>query len=294
VRARRGFVQVNTRLPDAIGIGAEKCGTVSLYYYLGAHPEIGVQRNKETGYFRGADRRRRGLAWYAGQFPADARTLVEVHGGGYTAYPRERGVAERIHAAVPEARLFYLVRDPIERVISRWVHNVALGVERRPIELALSDLEDVEYVPQSLYYMQLEQYLPLFDADKILIIRQEDLLRRRRETLRELFRFLGVREDFWHPRYDTIYHSSSAKRRRNRLGMLVHRLVGARVSRALPMRQRYLFQKLVYTPLSTKIERPTLDPAFRARLRKIFEDDVSKLEAFAGKRFEGWLEPGPT
>ena len=65
------------RLPDVIGIGAEKCGTTSLHYYLRAHPEIGVQKVKETRFFALSGTLHRGVDWYVRQFPRGAKVLVE-------------------------------------------------------------------------------------------------------------------------------------------------------------------------------------------------------------------------
>ena len=288
---KQRFGAANRRLPDVIGIGAEKCGTTSLHYYLKAHPEIGVQRSKEMRFFvDGAGGRwHRGLDWYVRQFPGDRRTLVESHGGGYSAYPFRQGVPARIHATIPQARFLYVVRDPIERLISRWVHNYANGDEHRPLDEALADLDDIEYVPQSRYAFQLEQYLGLFAPSRFLIVDQRDLLSRRHETLRAIFRFLAVREDFSSPQFEVIRHPSRIKRRLNPLGAALDKVVGRRLLDRLGNSGRHWFKRLVYTPVSTRIERPQLDRALRARLREVFRPDVRRLEEIAGRRFDGWL-----
>lgn len=278
------------RLPDVIGIGAEKCGTTSLHYYLKAHPEVGVQRVKETRFFlENGGTWHQGIDWYMRQFPSGATTLVESHGGGYTAYPRHRGVPDRIRSVVPDARFLYLVRDPIERLISRWVHNYSNNDEHRDVDSALLDLDDVEYVPQSLYYSQLEHYLRVFEPTRFLIVDQGDLLRERRATLKTIFSFLGVDPNFDSAEFDVVRHQSDAKRRNGPAGQIIHKALGERIFNRLHGPQRHWFKKL-YTPVSQKIERPTLAPATRDRLREVFADDVRQLEVFAGRRFTGWLE----
>ena len=277
------------RVPDVIGIGAEKCGTTSLHYYLRAHPEIGVQRVKEMQFFIDSGTWHKGVDWYIRQFPLNAKTLMESHGGGYSAYPKQMGVPERIHDLVPDARLIYVVRDPIERIISRYVHNYSNSDEHRTINEALSDLDDIEYVPQSLYFMQIEQYLEYFDPSRFLIVASEDLRGKRRETLQEVFRFLNVSEHFWSTDFDIIRHSSSKKRRNTEFGMAIQRVAGDCIFKKLHGPQRHWFKKVVYTPFSRQIETPKLDPEVRSMLRNVFKDDVIKLEEFAGRRFEGWL-----
>jgi len=279
------------RLPDVIGIGAEKCGTTSLHYYLKAHPDVGVQRVKEMRFFiETGGTWHKGVDWYVQQFPRDAGTLMESHGGGYTAYPRHRGVPERIHSVVPDARFIYLVREPIERLISRWVHNYSNNDEHRDVDSALLDLEDVEYVPQSLYFTQLERYLSVFDASRFLIVDQGDLLRERRATLATVFSFLGVDGDYDSAEFDVIRHPSGSKRRNSGLGMLIHRVFGGRIFNRLHGPHRHWFKKILYTPVSQKIDRPQLAPETRDRLREVFAGDVRKLEEFTGRRFSGWLE----
>jgi len=277
------------RLPDVVGIGAEKCGTTSLHYYLRAHPEIGVQRVKETRFFALSGTWHRGVEWYMRQFPRGKRVLVESHGGGYTAYPREQGVPERIRSTVPDARLLYLVRDPIDRLVSRWVHTYSNSDEDRPIDEALLDFDDVEYVPQSLYYSQIERFLPYFPRERFLIVDHSDLLHDRRGTLRSVFASLGVDPGFWSDEFEIIRHDSSWKRRNTAVGMAIHRLVGRRIFERLHGPQRHWFKKLVYTPFSRPIPRPALRPETRARLRELFAPDVAKLEEFAGRRFATWL-----
>jgi hypothetical protein len=199
-------------------------------------------------------------------------------------------VPQKIHSVVPDARFLYLVRDPIERLVSRWVHNYSNSDEHRDVDTALLDLDDVEYAPQSLYYQQLERYLPLFDPSKFLIVDQGDLLRERRSTLATIFDFLGVDPEYQGAEFDVIRHPSEPKRRNNSVGMTIHRAFGRRIFETLHGPSRHWFKKILYTGVSRKIERPKLRPETEDRLRSWFQNDVRQLEAFAGRRFSGWLD----
>ncbi len=116
---------------------------------------------------------------------------------GYTS-PSFPEVAERMARIVPEGRLIYLVRDPIERALSHYLHHRAEGTEQRPIEEALLDPHS-QYLQRSRYHARLEPYLAYFSREQILICAQEDLLARRWATLRELYRFAGEEDTFWSP-----------------------------------------------------------------------------------------------
>ena len=108
-------------LPNLIVIGAAKCGTTSLHEYLDLHPEVAMSREKELDFFVEEKHWGRGVEWYAAQFE-DAPVRGESS-PSYTAYPRYRGVPERIRRVVPDAKLVYLVRDPVERIVSHFVHR---------------------------------------------------------------------------------------------------------------------------------------------------------------------------
>src|ERR1700735_4448473 len=107
-------------LPNLIIIGAPKAGTTSLHRYLDLHPDVAMTTEKELRYFWRADWRDR-LPWYEAQFEFEGKP--RGRGGAppaYPAYPRRDNAPRRMHELVPEVKLIYLVRDPIERLVSHW------------------------------------------------------------------------------------------------------------------------------------------------------------------------------
>lgn len=180
------------RLPNFLVIGAMKSGTTSLYHYLRAHPEVYMPELKEVDFFTTELNWNKGWKWYLKQFaaaPPSARALGEAS-TSYTKYPRYSGVPERIAEHLPEAKLIYVVRHPIDRMRSHYQHNVALGEERAPIDEAL--LQNPAYIDCSRYAMQLERYLSLFPRGRISIFPSEDLRSARAETVRKVLEFLEV------------------------------------------------------------------------------------------------------
>src|SRR5436190_12136822 len=100
-------------LPHFVVIGAMKAGTTSLWHYLRAHPRVYMPRIKELRYFQKGGALSRGLAWYEAQFAAaEPGQLAGEASPGYTKYPHQTGVPERMAAVIPDARLVYVVRDP--------------------------------------------------------------------------------------------------------------------------------------------------------------------------------------
>ena len=125
-------------LPTFFVIGAAKSGTTSLHYYLDQHPDVHMSREKEPNYFSFAHRPGgpkhviRDRRAYKALFdsPAPVRGEASVT---YSFWPHPPDVAERIHAAVPDAKFVYVVRDPVERTLSHYRHRVVLGEEHRSL-----------------------------------------------------------------------------------------------------------------------------------------------------------------
>jgi len=176
-------------MPTFVVIGAMKAGTVSLHRYLDEHPDVFVARD-EPNFFvaeHGWPGRR---SWYESLFDgADRATAIGECSPSYTwahVYP---GIPERMAQAVPAARLVYVVRDPIARMRSMYMHQVSAGRERRRAEVAL--LDD-RYLGPSLYGFQLATFLDHFDRSQVLVIASEVLRDRPREALSAVLDHLAV------------------------------------------------------------------------------------------------------
>ena len=124
-------------LPNLIVIGSQKCGTSGLHHYLGLHPEISMSKPKELDFFITERNYPLGLDWYQGHFDSRAKVRGESS-PNYTAFPQHVGVPERMRSIVPEARLLYMVRDPIDRIGAHWVHNFAKRRERGDLSKTLT------------------------------------------------------------------------------------------------------------------------------------------------------------
>lgn len=263
-------------LPNLLIIGAQKCGTTALHYYLRPHPEISMSRVKELNFFIEELNWKRGSAWYSGHF--DARAAVRGESSpDYTAHPYYAGVPERMHSLVPDARLIFMVRDPIERVRAQWIHHYANRVEHKPLEQAVA-VPGTTYIPRSSYAMQLERFLEHYPLERVLVIDQDELLNDRRETLRRVFRFLQVDEDFRHRRHESLALETRGRRRRTPLGAVA--------ARRLPLRAWRKIRD--HPPFSFPFDRPELTGAVRAQLAERLGEDVARFRELTGRRFENW------
>ena len=278
-------------LPNLIVIGGLKCGTTSLHHYLNLHPQIGMSRPKELNFFVAELNWELGVDWYRSHFAASQAVRGETS-PHYTNRPRFEGVAPRMRDTLgADARLVYMVRHPVERLLSHYLHNVGGGYETRELAGAAGDPQSA-YVQRGLYAFQLEPYLEAFADDRVLIVSREELSRERDATVRRVFEFAGVDPAFTSPEFDREWETGSGKGSGGfRLMDRAVRMPGLRALDRnfdrLPERMRWLVERLVHDPESGEAAKPELEPALRERLAGMFRADAQRLEELGGRSF-GW------
>lgn len=295
-------------LPNLLIIGAMKCGTSSLHFYLNLHPEVQMSQPKELHFFLDQEtfdpgpfiaypREARlfgeyccwhlGIDWYKGFFSADAAIRGESS-VAYT-YPWHHGVADRIAQVTPQAKLIYMVRNPIERSISHYLQYRLGGREWRPLSEALASPNN-GYLAPSRYASILAPYLARFPRSSIHIVRNEALLEQRRETLQEIFRFLGVDQSFWSDQMTFRRNRAAAKGRSYRLAERVRSShVGAPLRR-LPVGLKSRIERLLSAPEGSSVH-AQLEPELEARLLEELEPEIAGLERLTGWDLSAWRVP---
>lgn len=274
-------------LPNLIIIGAVKCGTSSLHYYLGLHPDICMSKEKELHFFVGKHNWSRGVEWYKSHFTGQAAIYGEAS-PTYTNFPHFDHVAERMYSLLPHAKLIYSLRDPIDRIVSHYMHNYSLGKESQSIEDTLKNLEGNKYIINSLYCTQLKQYLNYYPLSRILIITTEDLYRHRRETLKHIFQFLGVDDTFYSNKFLEVKHQTNEKGKKNRIGLFLKWLSDTRMAKVFSTNFRMTVGKYLYVPFSTHIEKPQLSDKLRTELKKHLKGEIDGLRDITGRKFKDW------
>ena len=233
----------NRGLPDFIVIGAMKAATTTLFRYLAEHPGAFMPKLKEPDFFCVEKTWDRGFDWYAELFaPAPDGVLLGEGSTNYTKAAQFGGVPARIHEHVPDVKLIYLLRDPIERIRSHYVHRYLTGHERRPAQEVI--VSGSGYVDTSLYGRQLAAFREHFPAEQILVVLTEDLRDDPGAVLAQVQDFLGL-ERHEYPDLGRRDHDSSARR--------VDRGLAARLRRH-PKLMLWLRQNLP-GPLRAKVTR---------------------------------------
>lgn len=274
-------------LPNLVIIGAMKCATTSLHYYLSLHRDIQMSAPKELAFFLSEENYAKGLDWYTSHF----RKPALIHGEaspGYAYFPFFTGVAERMARTIPNAKLIYMVRDPIDRLISHYVHQVAAGSEDRSFQAALSNWEENPYLLVGRYSFQLGQFLEWYPLKQIKVLCMEDLRTERVQTMRSVFNYLGVDERFSTSRFRLRFHETRFKRRGGEGEVFLNRMGLQNILPRLPFEIRGLIEKILARPFSRRIKKPDLDEDLRERLQAYFRPDIESLRRLTGEDYSSF------
>ena len=265
------------RLPDWIIIGAMKAATSSLHRYLAQNPMITASNPKELDFFLEPKFSKRGLDWYGRQFgsPNDAQVAGESS-PNYTKCHEHPGVAARIHEHLPDVKLIYVLRDPLRRIESHWIHAVGAGRWRGTFDEAVRDVESSRMVQTSRYWTQLSQYLEYFDPAQIKVISYEALSRDPQTAVSEVLEFLGLDPSFEHEFIGQRVHSRVNKMRPSRLGLRLRKETRSRWTKYLG--------RIVASP----IESPVWEPATRKRVMEYLRPEAERIRVFSGLDFADW------
>ncbi len=274
-------------LPNLIVIGGSKTGTTSLHYYLNRHPQIFMSREKEVRFF--SDHFKKNVGWYRSHFEQAGDVLVRGETSPqYTAFPQVSGVPQRMHALLPEAKLIYIVRDPLARMMSHFAFVTPVS-DSQEFARALAPLETNPFVAASRQCWQLEQYLRHYALDRILILTSEELRLDRRGTLARAFRFLGIDDTFYSSDCDVELNVSAREcREHTPASKFIGRVVDLHPVRWIPLRFGVPMRDAALRMFSRSVSQPMVGADLKDRLQELFLEDTNRLRRLTGLRFEHW------
>ena len=210
--------------PSFMIIGAEKCGTTSLYQYLRKHPSVLTPIEKEIDFFDAEYEQ--GIDWYLSHFPpipTASQQPIWITGETSANYLYDDAAPARVFEHFPSLQLAVILRHPIDRTESRYNMMVRNGTEKRSFDVAVREeialieaaateddipwsvLNRCRHVGNSLYFYHLRRWLALFPRQQLMVLRSEDLFAQPAETLSQLYQAFGVSD---HPEQTYPKHNS--------------------------------------------------------------------------------------
>lgn len=278
------------KIPNFIVIGAARSGTTSLFQYLDTHPQVAMSPVKELNFFSRPIYERKGVSWYRQRFPKRDKILaIGEASTSYTTYPYAPDIATRIAEYNPDMRLVYVVRNPLERYISHFLHRTNAGAETRQFDETFQDLENEAFAWQGRYYYQLSQYLRLFPKEQLMVISFDHIKSDANQVVQELYRFLGVPEFSKKEVTGKTHNAEGVVYRKNAFGLRVLSFYHAHVEqRNLPFRFKKLFTTVANWG-ATPIQKPVLKPEQRQQLIDFYREDSRRLADIFSIPTEHWF-----
>lgn len=294
--------------PDIIILGAAKCGTTTLAFYLKQHPDVFIPR-KEPGFFAFHGRPQH-------EIPSGIRERQMVDADKYT--DMYKGAGERlicdssvahftnhnstiknindVYGENPKnVKTVLVLRNPADRAFSHYLMFVKNGLEHLSFEEAILP-ENVEkridqqlgfdYLGGSLYYERVAAFLEAFPQTKVYIT--EDL-KKKKELLHDFLDFCGLRKDV-EIDVETRLNPSGLPKNKGLIRALHQRnFVKQILKKVLPDKIQFKLTAAKSRMIEKSIERVEMNPETRTKvLEEVFFQDIEKLEKLIGRDLSGW------
>ncbi len=267
------------RLPDFNVIGAMKSATTTLHEQLARQTGLFMSRPKEPNFFSDDENYAKGIEWYSSFFAVAGDHLRRGESSThYTKLPTHPHTVERMLRALPGVKLIYVMRHPIERLTSHYLHGLTVGQISVGLEEAVQ--RHPELVDYGRYSMQLEPFLRVYGPESVLPVFFDHLVHQPDLELERLGQFLGVHEPLC---WDHTMKPQNVGRERMRKSTLREALVQAPVLSTL---RRTLMPRLLTKSLKSLwkvgIDPPPVPAGLSDRLREIFDRDLARLGSWLG------------
>lgn len=292
------------RLPNFIVAGFPKCGTSSLYNYLSRHPDVFLPERKESHFFtkeilngslagpgdedqikfrdQSIDEYKKNYSSYSGE------KLVGDVSPSYVSYP---SCIPEIKEVLGEVKVIIMVRDPISRAYSNYLHLVSMGRESLGFAEALSSEADRQderygdfwlYQYNSLYLEKIQAYKEAFD--QVLVVNFELFFEDIQGSLDSVYDFLGVKSIV--PDNIDINYNKGGILKRN---LLVKVMESDNVVKRL-LKKTLKDPKLLKNKLLNKFKQkaPEMNQDVIEKLQILFMDDVIAVRDEFGVDITKW------
>lgn len=300
-------------LPDFLVIGAGKSGTTSLNEYFKEHPQVFMCKRKEPNFFafemvNPADYELESSRAYFHQSVSKLDEYLSLFEGVKAGqlvgevsntYLSSELACQRIKHYIPDAKLIAILRHPAERLYSRYYHLVRIN----EVSVDWADLYDREsewwkrqdLVDEGFYYAHLKPYYDNFPAENIKLVTYDDFTERTDETVRSIFRFLGI-DDSVKIGTDVVYNKSG-KVKNKALEKVVGNdsmIIGAlrKISPGLHgwLKEHPLAKRILHSLRNKNVDKPELSATqSREIIDRIYREDLEQLTALTGLDLRSWL-----
>jgi hypothetical protein len=262
-----------TKLPSFLCIGAQRAGTTWLHNCLTEHPELFLPQKKEVHFF---DRQYdKGLEWYAQHFKEANNEMIGEITPNYYHAPN---ALQRIKDDLPDAKLIYVLREPVSRTYSQYQLYKQGAFKGKTFKQVIAEEESV--IEFSLQGKHLETLLSLFSKNNILILFYDDISNTPQVVLEKVFQFLNV---------DSTFKPSFLNKRVNRIVLprTQNMLKKVKLDWLIELVKESPFAESIKTYLH-KAPKSEITPEIKVDLRSTFLDDIKLIEKQLDVQLDSW------
>ena len=277
-------------LPTFLICGAPKAGTTALYEYVRQHPDVFMSIPKETGFFH--KNYHKGEDWFRSHF-SDWEG-EEAMGEASVMTMSTPGAEERVAELIPDARLIFLLRDPVDRAYSDYLFNlqqgwIPPGVSFHDLIRGNVDVKDYSgdaVIERGLYLKHLRRFREHFDRSQMQVLLSEELKNDANRALRSVFSFIDVDEAY----------SPGATEKRNITRCMAHSRVYQLLRAAWQPFKEYLEDVETIKGVRSQVrsfffrreDKPSMRPEDRAYLHDVYRQPNQQLAEWLGRDLSHW------
>ena len=298
----------NNLLPNFLVIGAAKSGTTALYHYLNQHPEIFLTPIKETNFFAldGLNIKFNGPGDDLGVH-RNSITNINDYYNQFKEYKHEKVTGEVcplylyskiaplcIKKYIPNVKIVAILRDPVDRAFSAWLHltrderevlsfSKAITEEKKRIKNNWAEIW--HYIEQGMYYAQLSRYYDIFPKKNIKVFFYQDFKNNPINIYSEICSFIGVNSSFV-PDMNQIHNKGGIPKNRFLYNLMMRKNYFKTIFNFFI---RGFLRKKIKLHLDTKnLTSIKLDQNDKLRYKSIFKDDIIELEKLLNIKLNHW------
>jgi Sulfotransferase domain len=283
------MIAEETPRPNLFVVGAMKSGTTTLHNHLSCHPDIFMSKKKEPSFFSRSPSKENILSYLSLFADGSGKTYIGESSTEYTKSPRIDGIAHLIHEFCQNAKIIYIMRDPVERAISHYWWDVEFSAEGRPMLEAIHKIPEINSV--SDYATQIRPYIEQFGRENVYALTFEEMSQDPHVAMTALFKWL---------RLDPLKAKIVSGRRDNAGKAMVPTVRGARIfgnlrgtaawkvaKLLLPMKVRARMIRTLSKPTPRNTD-PVELAAVAAKLRPQMLAQTAELGSLLGRAFPEW------
>ena len=274
-------------LPTFLIPGAAKAGSSTLYHYLGQHPDIIMSSEKEPDVFTGRWQHE-GIAYYERCYTHYAGE--KAIGEATVEYMRDPKAPARIYSVIPNVKLIFTLRNPIDRAVSHYWWRVYNGEEHRSFDEVIREGKEEYPIDYGRYYTHISRFLKYFPLENMHFVILEWMAKEVQNTFHEIFEFLEVDPEF------VVQYTGPKNRAVTRKSRLLEQFLNQLkhsqcLRRLIPTTVEPLARRFM-SALRHANTKPFVKPEPRQDqidyLKEVFKPEIKGLESILGYKIDEW------